>query len=91
MLCLMCKEPLAVGKVMTMGDYGMAEVEIKTHCPKCNRIFRDNEMRQNVLESIRIEMKGHLREYRQLIKKRDSLFLDQMLIHNEIILSNNNT
>jgi len=58
---------------MQVGDYGLTEVDIKTHCSPCNRLFKKQKELQNRIECCSIEMKGHLREYRQLKKNKDAI------------------
>lgn len=81
MFCFSCEKKLIVGKRMKVGDYGLVEVDICSRCPKCDRIFEKNKLLQNDLEQVKLEMKGHLREYRDLAKKRDLIM--QQVLNNE--------
>jgi len=76
MFCFICDKKLTVGKSMKMGDYGMIEVDIKTHCVPCRKLFEKKNLLQNEIENINIEMKGHLKEYRSLSKNRNQLNKD---------------
>jgi len=73
MFCFSCEKKLTVGKRMKIGEYGLLEVDICSRCPKCDRLFEKNKLLQNSVDQISIEMKGHLREYRDLAKKRDKI------------------
>ena len=73
MFCFSCEKKLIVGKRMKIGEYGLLEVDICSRCPKCDRMFEKTKLLQNDLEQIKIEMKGHLKEYRDLAKKRDKI------------------
>lgn len=73
MFCFSCEKKLIVGKRMKIGEYGLLEVDICSRCPKCDRMFEKSKLLQNDLEQIKVEMKGHLRQYRDLAKKRDKV------------------
>lgn len=73
MLCFFCDKKLIVGKSMKIGEYGMLEVDIKTHCIPCRKLFEKKNSIFSQIENTNIEMKGHLREYRDLKKQRDKL------------------
>ena len=76
MFCFICDKKLTVGKSMKIGDYGLVEVDIKTHCVPCRKLFEKKNLLQSEIESINIEMKGHLKEYRSLSKNRNELSKD---------------
>lgn len=73
MLCFYCGKKLIVGKSMKMGEYGMLEVEINIYCIPCRKLFEKKNSINNEIENTNIEMKGHLREYRELLKSRNKL------------------
>jgi hypothetical protein len=78
MFCLICNQKLVVGKVMYIGDYGLMEVDIQVHCASCRGLsYRKDEL-EHKINCCSIEMKGHLREYRDLKKSRDML-IQQLL------------
>jgi hypothetical protein len=74
MLCIICNKRLIVDQYLYKGDYGMTEVEINTHCSKCSSICKRLEVLANYIECIKIEMKGHLWEYRNLKKQREVFY-----------------
>ena len=71
MFCIICNKKLTVGKVCHIGDYGLMEVDIQVHCLVCRNLYRKKENLEHKINCATIEMKGHLREYRQLKKSRD--------------------
>ena len=73
MLCFFCDKKLIVGKSMKVGEYGMIEVDIKTHCIPCRKLFEKKNSLLSEIENSNIEMRGHLREYRELLKSRNKL------------------
>jgi chromosome segregation ATPase len=73
MLCFFCNKKLTVGKSMKIGNYGLYEVDIKTHCIQCRKLFEKKNLLQNDIDNINTEMKGHLKEYRSLSKQRNEL------------------
>lgn len=78
MFCIICNQKLTVGKVMHIGDYGLMEVDIQIHCVFCRVLSRKKDELEHKINCDTIEMKGHLREYRQLKKSRDIL-IEQLL------------
>ena len=78
MFCIICNKKLTVGKVMHIGDYGLMEVDIQIHCVSCRVLSRKKDELEHKINCDTIEMKGHLREYRQLKKSRDIL-IEQLL------------
>jgi cell division protein FtsB len=78
MFCIICNQKLTVGKVMHIGEYGLMEVDIQVHCVFCKVLSRKKDELEHKINCDTIEMKGHLREYRQLKKSRDIL-IEQLL------------
>jgi hypothetical protein len=78
MFCIICNKKLTVGKVMHIGDYGLMEVDIQIHCVACRVLSRKKEELEHKISCATIEMKGHLREYRQLKKSRD-VIIEQLI------------
>ena len=78
MFCLICNKKLTVGKVMHIGDYGLMEVDIQVHCVSCRVLSRKKDELEHQINCSTIEMKGLLREYRQLKTARDSV-IQQLL------------
>lgn len=76
----MCNEKLWVGKKMKTGSYDLVEVDIQTHCNKCNKIFEKKRLLQNEINDISLEMKVILKEYRDLAKDRSDLIEKLQLV-----------
>jgi hypothetical protein len=89
MFCFFCEKKLTVGKSMQVGDYGLLEVDIKTHCVPCRKLFEKKNLLQNEIENINIEMKGHLREYRSLGKNRNELSKELIELEYQIFSKQN--
>lgn len=70
MLCFFCNKRLIVAKKITTGDTGLLEVDIQTHCHKCNELFKKQTELQDRIDNLNIEMRWTLREYRDLAKNR---------------------
>lgn len=77
MFCLICDKKLTIGKIMHIGTYGLLEVDIQVHCASCRALYRKKCELEHKINCATIEMKGHLREYRQLKKEKDS-FINQL-------------
>ena len=78
MFCIICNKKLTVGKVMHIGEYGLMEVDIQIHCSPCRYLSKKKDELEHKINCETIEMKGHLREYRQLKKSRD-ITINQLL------------
>ena len=78
MFCIICNKKLTVGKRMHIGEYGLMEVEIEVHCLPCKILSRKKHELEQKINCKTIEMRGHLREYRQLKKEKD-VFINQLL------------
>jgi hypothetical protein len=84
MFCIICNKKLTVGKVMHIGEYGLIEVDIQIHCVVCRNLSRKKDELEHKINCDTIEMKGHLREYRQLKKSRDVLIQNLLDLEDKI-------
>ena len=92
MLCLLCNEPLVIGKSLSTGEYGLTEVDIKTHCSKCFRLSNRIDLLHEKIINIKVVMKGHLKDVRNLKIEQslleeeiDYLYKNRPVIYNGVV------